>query len=317
MNRFCPIAIAIVFLAPSACRESGVRRSDGSADGSLESSSGSGGGGAGASVGAGGGSGGTDVGGGSGGTDVGGGSGGADVGGGSGGAGGGGGRACPSVAPACNVLHSTVVDVCPPCPDGKICQINTAVGGTFDRGRFCVDDPCAPGSFTSLCACGPPGCSLIGPSCVADEAARSVSCEYICAAPDTPIATPSGEQPIASLIPGDLVYSVDHHRLLAVPVLVISRSAVHHHHVVRVKLDSGRVLEMSPGHPTPDGRTFGALSSGTYLGSARVADARLVPYEHSHTYDILPASDSGTYVAAGALVGSTLSRQAGGAGSSR
>jgi hypothetical protein len=31
-----------------------------------------------------------------------------------------------------------------------------------------------------------------------------------------------------------------------------------------------------------------------------------VPYEHPFTYDILPASSTGTYIAGGKLIGSTL-----------
>ena len=40
--------------------------------------------------------------------------------------------------------------------------------------------------------------------------------------------------------------------------------------------------------------------------TTRVLSAEMVPYTHDRTYDILPASDSGTYVAGGALIGSTL-----------
>ncbi|MEP6653143.1 MAG: hypothetical protein ABJA82_07275 [Myxococcales bacterium] len=97
--------------------------------------------------------------------------------------------------------------------------------------------------------------------------------------------------------------------LMAVPIVATSRSAVRHHHVVRVTLESGRIVEMSAGHPTTDGRTFGDLIVGAYLGSVRVAMVQVVAYEHPFTYDILPASDSGTYVAAGALVGSTMAAE--------
>jgi hypothetical protein len=38
----------------------------------------------------------------------------------------------------------------------------------------------------------------------------------------------------------------------------------------------------------------------------------VVAYEHEATYDILPASDTGTYFAAGIQIGSTLAGQAGG-----
>jgi hypothetical protein len=37
------------------------------------------------------------------------------------------------------------------------------------------------------------------------------------------------------------------------------------HHVVRVHASDGRVLELSPGHPTADGRTFADLRVGTHL----------------------------------------------------
>ena len=74
-------------------------------------------------------------------------------------------------------------------------------------------------------------------------------------------------------------------------------------------LDDGAIVEMSPGHPTADGRTFSDLLRGGALDERHsVVDAELVPYRHERTYDILPASSTGSYFAAGALVGSTLSR---------
>jgi hypothetical protein len=64
---------------------------------------------------------------------------------------------------------------------------------------------------------------------------------------------------------------------------------------------------MSPGHPTADGRQFGDLVQGSALDEQhRIVATRLVPYEHERTYDILPDSSTGSYFAAGALVGSTL-----------
>jgi hypothetical protein len=59
-------------------------------------------------------------------------------------------------------------------------------------------------------------------------------------------------------------------------------------------------------HPTADGRFFGELAPGDWLGGREVASARVVPYADDATYDILPDSDTGTYFAAGALIGSTL-----------
>jgi hypothetical protein len=137
---------------------------------------------------------------------------------------------------------------------------------------------------------------------------RNIICGTRCAAPDTPIATPSGEQPVAALRPGDLVFSMHRGRLLAVPIVRTTRTPAARHQVVRVTLETGRVLHISPGHPTADGGSFAELRVGAPLGERRVVALELVPYPHPFTYDILPASDSGSYLAAGALVGSTLAQ---------
>ena len=63
---------------------------------------------------------------------------------------------------------------------------------------------------------------------------------------------------------------------------------------------------MSGPHPTADGRTFADLRVGERLAGQTIVELVWLPYEHDYTYDILPASDTGTYFAAGALVGSTL-----------
>ncbi len=102
----------------------------------------------------------------------------------------------------------------------------------------------------------------------------------ICASPDTPIATPEGERAIAELVPGDLVYSVDRGAIVAVPVLRVGSTPVTAHRVVRIELDDGRVLELSPGHPTADGRHFSDLRAGTTPLDDRhvVVKSELVPY---------------------------------------
>jgi hypothetical protein len=135
---------------------------------------------------------------------------------------------------------------------------------------------------------------------------RNITCGTRCAGPDTPIATPAGEQPIAALRPGDLVYSINGGRLAVVPIIATQRMRADHHRVVRVTLESGRVLQISPGHPTADGATFADLRPGMALGDLRVAAAEVISYPFAFTYDILPASDTGTYLAAGALIGSTM-----------
>lgn len=91
------------------------------------------------------------------------------------------------------------------------------------------------------------------------------------------------------------------------PILKTGRARVAGHHVMRVVLDSGAVLELSPGHPTAAGGTFGDLRASSRIGDRHtVVSAWLVPYDYDATYDILPDSDTGTYFAAGVPVGSTL-----------
>jgi hypothetical protein len=128
-----------------------------------------------------------------------------------------------------------------------------------------------------------------------------------CTAPRTPIATPSGTRPISHLQVGDLVYSIHRGELVVVPIKLIHRTSVSPtHEMMEVRLAHGVTLQITPRHPTADGRTFGDLAPGTLLDGAQVLGARLVRYGEPFTYDILPDSDSGTYVAGGVLIGSAL-----------
>lgn len=203
------------------------------------------------------------------------------------------GKTCGGAHPFCN--KGTCQE--PPC-QGVACTANQFCCGT----SCCADD--------QLC-CDVPGPVVgTGPTCTAPDPLTG-SCPKgctgcVCASPDTPIATPLGDRPISELRAGDLVYSVDHDAIVAVPVLRTNRAPVHDHHVVRVRLASGAVLEISPRHPTADGRAFGDLRSGGTLDRVGITSAELVPYAHPFTYDILPASDTHTYFAGGALIGTTM-----------
>jgi len=106
---------------------------------------------------------------------------------------------------------------------------------------------------------------------------------------------------------GDLVYTTEEGAITVAPLLQVGRTPVQDHHVVRVVLADGRLLEISGGHPTADGRTFSDLHGGSVIDGHPIVTAQVIPYAHAFTYDILPASRSGNYFAAGVLVGSTLS----------
>jgi hypothetical protein len=105
---------------------------------------------------------------------------------------------------------------------------------------------------------------------------------------------------------GDLVYTVDHGERIAAPILRVNQRPVSHHALVRVTLANGGVVEMSGGHPTADGGRFDALVAGQRLGTEEIVSLATIPYDERFTYDILPASDTGTYFVGDALVGSTL-----------
>jgi hypothetical protein len=200
------------------------------------------------------------------------------------------GNKCTGPAPFCNGTCVT-----PPCL-GAACDA---------QGVCCGDQCCASGRL--CCVVPGPGPSL-GPTCTDPMGGTCLpgcpACR--CASPDTPIATPEGAKPIASLRIGDSVYSVVHGRVAPVPIRRVIRVPAQNHVVVRLVMASGVVLEMSALHPTADGRTIGALQGGDHLDGVQVLTTSLVPYEHAFTYDILPDSDTGAYFAGGMLIGSTL-----------
>jgi hypothetical protein len=197
-------------------------------------------------------------------------------------------NACVATTPDCTPPPSCNPTNVESCGAGQAC---CAVGrcGPIETGEgICEDaDPVTGGCIRCACESQPGGCP-------------------ICNSPDTPIATPDGERAIADLREGDLVLSMNDGQLVAVPVLATRSVQVFNHAVVHIVLDNGRTIEVSGSHPTADGRRLDALQPGDALGGPHVQSIALVPYEHDRTYDILPASDTGTYVAGGALIGSTL-----------
>src|SRR6185503_12204193 len=99
-------------------------------------------------------------------------------------------------------------------------------------------------------------------------------------------------------------------QVTAVPIVEAVHVPAPNHVIIEVTLDNGRIIEMSPGHPTADGRTFADLRPGSALEGATIASVRAKPFAFAETYDILPSSDTDTYFAAGTLVGSTLASNA-------
>ena len=208
------------------------------------------------------------------------------------------------------------------------CAGQTCIGGRPapcgtaqpDQIGACTTEACADGDC--LGSTGPDCTCSDGNQCVAatgptgsgqcrNADGTCVACK--CAAPDTPIATPAGERTIASLEPGDLVYSVNGAGIRAVKILRVNRVPVFNHRVLHVTFDNGRTIDMTAGHPLADGRPLSALRAGSELIGANVVSVTDVPYAHDATYDILPDSTSGAYFASGVLIGSTLTGASSGA----
>jgi hypothetical protein len=194
----------------------------------------------------------------------------------------------------------------PYCGSGSCATPQSDIGAC--AGGNCCGNQCC--DLGQLC-CSVPGPVMTGLSCEqpTEEGTCPRGCVMcVCASPDTPIATPGGDRPIASLSAGDLVYSVHRSQIRAVPVLRTSRTAVVDHRVRRLTLANGAVLEISAGHPLADGRSLGELQPGELLDGVEVLEIDTIPYAHPFTYDILPDSESGAYFAGGVLMGSTIPR---------
>ena len=130
----------------------------------------------------------------------------------------------------------------------------------------------------------------------------------ICLARGTRIATPYGDVVVEDLRVGDAIWTTDERGdRVAAPLVAIGSTPVPAtHEVVRLALDDGRVMLVSPGHPTADGRRVGDLVVGDALDGSRVIRTERSRYGGGATFDVLPASASGAYWANGVLLGSTL-----------
>ena len=182
------------------------------------------------------------------------------------------------------------------------------ITGADDRAAFDLVTETAPGTGQGVETKGTidgRGAIVVGST----APAMLVGCP-ICLARGTPIDTPRGPMPVDSLQAGDPVWTQAAGGARAVATVeVVGRAAVPvSHRVVRLVLDDGRAVSVSPGHPLPDGRHVGDLRTGDAFDGATVLSADLVPYGLRFTYDVMPSGDTGWYWANGILLASTLGR---------
>ena len=159
------------------------------------------------------------------------------------------------------------------------------------RGPNGLELLCPEGTFCS----GLPAYGCYPPSCPVP----------ICCSPDTRIRTTGIQKRIADILEGDLVLT-DSEK--PVRVIKVSRTEVKNHKILKVSLNDGIVLEISPGHPTSDGKLVKDLKIGDLIDGHIVIEVKQIPYNYKYTYDILPDSKTGNYYANGVLIGSTLAR---------
>jgi len=130
----------------------------------------------------------------------------------------------------------------------------------------------------------------------------------ICLASDAQIDTPTGPVAVSELQVGMLVWTRDAagNRVAGVVQQTAHVAVPATHLVVRLRLEDGRELRVSPGHPTADGRRVGELAAGDLLDGSRVSSVSREAYPDGATFDLLPSGGTGAYWADGILLGSTL-----------
>lgn len=118
-----------------------------------------------------------------------------------------------------------------------------------------------------------------------------------CLGANTLIDTPGGPMAVQDLSVGMSVWTLDvAGRRVAASVVQVARvHAPTTHQMTRLRLDDGREVFASPGHPTADGRALAHLHRGDALNDARVVSAERVRYAENYTYDILPSGGTGAY----------------------
>lgn len=136
------------------------------------------------------------------------------------------------------------------------------------------------------------------------------SCSGSCLSPSTKIDTPYGPKAISKLNTGDKVYTLNDQGD-KVSARIIEKSKIHVsklHQMIHLGMMDDRILIVSPDHPTNDSRTVRELFPKEKYNDSSINTVKLIAYDHSYTYDILPEGKTGYYWANGILIGSTLTK---------
>jgi hypothetical protein len=195
------------------------------------------------------------------------------------------------------------------CAAGLVCQNNLCISTISQKCSGPGDKSC-PAGYECIPACGPPVLEdprFPPPGYICHLKGRPQLCP-ICLAENTLINTLFGQIPVQNIKIGMPIWTLNKagDRVFGFVIKISKVPAPPSHQMVQLVLDDGRELFVSPGHPTIDGRRVGDLSPGDIYDGAFVKSAKLVFYNQSVTYDVLPSGETGFYWANGILLGSTL-----------
>lgn len=197
----------------------------------------------------------------------------------------------------------------------KPIEFSTTVPPTISSsGKTCngLNDTSCGSGYACIQKCGPPVVRVGDPApgyyCELSEIAKKPRMCPICLASNTNIDTPTGPINVTKITNGTRVWSLNEHgeKIVATIIRIARTTVPKTHQVIHLVLADKREIWVSPNHPTITGQTVGILRSGDKYGGSRITQINLVPYWDSATYDILPNSFTGDYLANGIWLGSTL-----------
>jgi hypothetical protein len=193
----------------------------------------------------------------------------------------------------------------PPAPIAAPPAPAAPVGCAADGTHCCMPD----GRVVQPGGCQPSYPDDVEPATerAADGTCNHIPCFLKCLPADARIATPRGEIAVSRLMVGDPVWSADEKgKRIEARVARVASVPVSGHAIVELRLMDGRVLRASARHPLAGGRWIAGLSVGERLDGSIIASMRKLPYQGTHTWDLLPDGPTGWYWADGVLLGSTL-----------
>lgn len=213
---------------------------------------------------------------------------------------------CSPAAPPAEAPAPTEEKTTPPSPP-EVERVDVSEGNCdAPEDRCCLPD----GTLVR-----PGGCSSIYPRGVEPATVRGsngfcerIPCRKKCLPETAHIDTPQGARRVSALTPGDSVYTLNTagEKVVSKVLRVVSVPVTESAPMVRLRLADGRSVVGSAGHPTAKARAFGELRIGDSVDGAQIVGIEPVLYTGSHTWDLLPAGDTGSYGSHGVQIGSTL-----------